>query len=283
MPRYFLVLIFVVVLSGCGGSSDDALIKKQINLNQSAAEELAKVKDASGAKQLLTNYGKERQKMMQKITDMIKSVPKEKVESIIQRLNREVRPSQEKLDDALADFNKRMIEGKSFPQVVMETSMGPVKIELFDDLAPITVKNFLKYVDEQYFDGTIFHRVISDFMIQGGGFEPGSLKKEKKTGAPIENESYNGMINDRGTLAMARTSDPNSATAQFFINVKNNGFLNKIQAQDGYGYAVFGRVIDGMDVVDKIKEVETTTRGGHEKVPVQDVVIKSILRVEKKK
>jgi cyclophilin family peptidyl-prolyl cis-trans isomerase len=166
------------------------------------------------------------------------------------------------------------------PVVVMETSMGTVKIELFESRAPITVKNFLAYVDDEFYDGTIFHRVIPDFMIQGGGFEPGM--KQKKTRAPVKNESTNGLANDRYTLAMARTGDPNSATAQFFINVKNNDFLNRANAQDKVGYAVFGKVIEGMDVVDKIRYVETGKRGDHGDVPKEDVIIKSIRRVEKK-
>jgi cyclophilin family peptidyl-prolyl cis-trans isomerase len=163
------------------------------------------------------------------------------------------------------------------PVVEIDTSMGKIKVELFADKSPITVKNFLKYVDDKHYDGTIFHRVISNFMIQGGGMVPGL--KEKKTGEPIKNESSNGLSNKRGTLAMARTNDPDSATAQFFINVKDNPFLNK--SENSAGYAVFGRVIDGMDVVDKIKEVKTGAQGGHKDVPSQDVVIRAIKRVAK--
>lgn len=167
------------------------------------------------------------------------------------------------------------------PVVVMETSMGTVKIELNQAKAPNTVKNFLAYVDDKHYDGTIFHRVIPDFMIQGGGFTP--AMKEKRTKAPIRNESSNGLENDRGTLAMARTGDPHSATSQFFINVKGNDFLNRSKAPDGVGYAVFGKVIDGMDVVDKIRFVDTTTVRGQKDVPIEPVVIKSIRRVEKEK
>lgn len=162
------------------------------------------------------------------------------------------------------------------PVVVMKTSMGTIKIELFEDKAPITVKNFLQYVDDKHFDNTIFHRVIEDFMIQGGGFGPGL--KEKKTREPIKNESSNGLSNKRGTLAMARTSEPDSASAQFFVNVKDNDFLDKAKARDKVGYCVFGRVLEGMDVVDKIKVVSTTTRGGHRDVPEKDVVIESVKR-----
>lgn len=168
---------------------------------------------------------------------------------------------------------------KKNPVVVMETSMGSIKIELYADKAPGTVKNFLNYVDDKFYDGTVFHRVIPTFMIQGGGMEPGL--KEKKTKEPIKNESDNGVSNERGTIAMARTNQPNSATAQFFINVKNNDFLDKVKARDGVGYCVFGKVIDGMDVVDKIKAVETGSQGGHDDVPVKDVVIKSVRRADK--
>jgi cyclophilin family peptidyl-prolyl cis-trans isomerase len=164
------------------------------------------------------------------------------------------------------------------PQVLIETSMGKIKVELFQDKSPVTVKNFLKYVDKKFYDGLIFHRVIPDFMIQGGGFAPG-LKKEKETADPIKNEAGNGVKNERGTLAMARTGDPDSATAQFFINLKYNDFLDRAKARDGFGYAVFGRVVEGMDVVDAIAKVETADQGPHEKVPVKDVVIKSIRRV----
>jgi peptidyl-prolyl cis-trans isomerase B (cyclophilin B) len=162
------------------------------------------------------------------------------------------------------------------PQVVITTSQGTIKAELFEDKAPISVKNFLDYVDENFYDGTIFHRVISNFMIQGGGFEPGM--KQKKNKAPIKNESGNRVSNERGTLAMARTNVPDSATSQFFINTVDNAFLNKSQAGDGVGYAVFGKVVEGLDVVDKIKAVKTANKGGHGDVPVQDVVIQSIRR-----
>ncbi len=165
------------------------------------------------------------------------------------------------------------------PVVVLDTSMGAIKIELFEQKAPITVKNFLQYVDDKFYDGVIFHRVIPDFMIQGGGMEAGL--KEKKTRAPIKNEAGNGISNERGTIAMARTSEPDSASAQFFINLKNNTFLDRANADDKVGYAVFGRVLEGMEVVDKIARVETGTRGGHKAVPVQDVVIKSARRAPK--
>jgi cyclophilin family peptidyl-prolyl cis-trans isomerase len=165
------------------------------------------------------------------------------------------------------------------PVVVMETSAGTVKIELFEDKAPVSVKNFLAYVEDKHYDGTIFHRVIEDFMIQGGGFEPGL--KEKKTKDPIKNESNNGVSNLRGTIAMARTNVPDSATSQFYINVKDNKGLDG--ADDKAGYAVFGKVTEGMDVVDKIKVVKTGSKMGFRDVPVEDVVIKSIRLVKDKK
>jgi peptidyl-prolyl cis-trans isomerase B (cyclophilin B) len=160
--------------------------------------------------------------------------------------------------------------------VVMETSLGTMTIELDGDKAPVTVSNFLGYVDDKFYDGTIFHRVIPNFMVQGGGFEPGM--RQKKTKATIANESSNGLVNKRGTLAMARTSAPNSATSQFFINVVDNAFLDKAQAQDGVGYCVFGRVTEGLDVLDKIKAVPTGSRAGHGDVPLKDVTIVSVRR-----
>ena len=160
------------------------------------------------------------------------------------------------------------------PIVIMETSLGAVKIELWADKAPDTVKNFLTYVDEKFFDDTIFHRVIPGFMIQGGGFTKDM--EQKKTHAAIKNEASGEVRNARGTLAMARTGNPHSATAQFFVNVADTRFLDKDKAQDGWGYAVFGKVIEGMDVVDKIVAVKTKTSGMFENVPVDPVVIKSI-------
>jgi peptidyl-prolyl cis-trans isomerase A (cyclophilin A) len=159
------------------------------------------------------------------------------------------------------------------PVVVMETSLGNIKIELFQKEAPISVKNFLEYTNSGFYNGTIFHRVISGFMIQGGGFTPDMTPK--KANAPIKNEATNGLKNDRGTIAMARTSDPNSATAQFFINVVDNANLNRPNP-DGNGYAVFGKVTEGMDVVDKIRSVKTGTNRGFRDVPDPVVMIKSV-------
>ena len=157
-------------------------------------------------------------------------------------------------------------------QVDLETSKGTIRVELDEAKAPISSKNFLEYVDSGHYDGTVFHRVIPGFMVQGGGFEPGM--KQKPTGAEIENEANNGLKNDNYTVAMARTSAPHSATAQFFINVANNGFLNHTApSAQGWGYAVFGKVINGTDVVDKIKAVKTGRKGFHDDVPLEDVVI----------
>jgi cyclophilin family peptidyl-prolyl cis-trans isomerase len=155
------------------------------------------------------------------------------------------------------------------PKVLFETSLGKFTVELDQKKAPITVENFLGYVRAGHFDGTIFHRVIPGFMVQGGGFD--AQLNQKRVGPPIVNEAKNGLRNERGTIAMARTNDPNSATAQFFVNTVNNDFLNKKTGSDGY--AVFGRVVSGMDVVDKIEKVRTATRNGMENVPVEPVTV----------
>jgi len=156
--------------------------------------------------------------------------------------------------------------------VKLHTNHGTITLELDAEKAPKTVENFLQYVRDGFFDGTIFHRVIDGFMIQGGGFEPGMT--QKPTRDAIENEAANGLKNEAYTVAMARTPNPNSATAQFFINVANNSFLNFTSpTPQGYGYAVFGKVVEGMDVVDKIKKVKTGSRSGHQDVPLEDVVI----------
>jgi peptidyl-prolyl cis-trans isomerase B (cyclophilin B) len=156
--------------------------------------------------------------------------------------------------------------------VKLHTNMGVIGIELDAAKAPATVANFLQYVKDGFYDNTIFHRVIEGFMIQGGGFEPGM--KQKKTRATVKNEADNGLKNDKYTVAMARTSDPHSATAQFFINAADNAFLNhSAQTSQGWGYCVFGRVVEGKDVVDKIRKVVTGSSGMHQDVPVDDVVI----------
>jgi peptidyl-prolyl cis-trans isomerase B (cyclophilin B) len=156
--------------------------------------------------------------------------------------------------------------------VKLHTNFGVISIELDADKAPVTVANFLEYVKSGAFDNTIFHRVIDDFMIQGGGFQPGM--KQKETRSPIKNEADNGLKNEKYTVAMARTSDPHSATAQFFINVGNNTFLNHTAPNaQGWGYAVFGRVVEGTDIVDQIRKVKTGSRGMHQDVPVDDVII----------
>ena len=202
-------------------------------------------------------------------------------------------PNENKSDDNdSVDHNSVDISSK----IVIETNMGEIKVELHPETAPITVANFLDYIDQKHFDGTIFHRVMSNFMIQGGGFElKNDVPTEKETGDGIQNESARTKKNLRGTLAMARTSDPHSATAQFFINVVDNPSLDHPDTTDGYGYAVFGEVIDGMEVVNKIKMVEVGTgylnslrpdgrvaSGPHQNVPLIDpVVIKSIRREPK--
>ncbi len=169
-------------------------------------------------------------------------------------------------------------EGKN-PMVLISTSMGDIKVELNEEKAPVTVKNFLAYVNDKFYDGTIFHRVIPDFMIQGGGFDKDM--NQKPTKAPIKNEAGNGLKNEVGTIAMARTNVVDSATAQFFINVKDNAFLNhRDESAAGFGYAVFGKVVDGLDVVHKIEHVATTTKGANQNVPTEPVIIKSITVVK---
>jgi cyclophilin family peptidyl-prolyl cis-trans isomerase len=173
---------------------------------------------------------------------------------------------------------REMTEEKN-PQVVMETSMGTVKIELFKDKAPISTRNFLSYVKDAYYDGTIFHRVIKTFMVQGGGMDVDM--QPKKTKFAIKNEATNGLKNTRGTLAMARTSVVDSATSQFFINVVDNAFLDHTgKTPDRFGYAVFAQVVEGMDVVDAIREVKTGNKNGHGDVPVEPVFINSIRLIE---
>jgi peptidyl-prolyl cis-trans isomerase B (cyclophilin B) len=168
---------------------------------------------------------------------------------------------------------------KANPMVTMKTTKGDITIELYPDKAPNTVANFLSYVDKKFYDGLIFHRVMANFMIQGGGFNKDMVRKEG--GAAIQNEADNGLSNLRGTIAMARTGDPHSATSQFFINVKDNPALDfkTKNPPSGWGYCVFGKVIDGMDAVDKIRQVTVTTKAGNENVPVDPIVITKIYRL----
>lgn len=168
------------------------------------------------------------------------------------------------------------------PRVLLETSMGDIEIELYEKEAPITVENFLKYVKKGHYDETIFHRIIPNFVVQGGGMT--EAMKEKPTDKPIKNESTNGLKNEKMTLSMARTRDPDSATSQFYINLKHNKPLNRAEAQDGYGYCVFGIVVSGEDVVNKMAAVPTTNRGPHQDVPKDPIILKkaTILNGEKK-
>ena len=173
---------------------------------------------------------------------------------------------------------EKKMEKQANPAVIMETSEGTITIELWADKAPETVKNFLRYTDERFYDGTIFHRVIDNFMIQGGGFAADMRRKE--THEPIRNEAAGELKNDRGTIAMARTRDIVSATSQFFINLKDNNFLNHSDnTPRGFGYAVFGKVIEGMEVVDRIAKVKTTTSGPYRDVPAKPVIIKNVERL----
>lgn len=159
--------------------------------------------------------------------------------------------------------------------VTMRTTFGEITLELDAERAPLTVANFLEYARNGHYDGTIFHRVINNFMIQGGGFD--TDMRQKPTGEPIRNEADNGLTNDYGTIAMARTMDPHSATAQFFINVKDNDFLNhSAKTAQGWGYTVFGKLVAGEDVLEKIRTVPTTSRGGHQDVPEETVIIEAV-------
>ncbi|MBS7829021.1 peptidyl-prolyl cis-trans isomerase [Wohlfahrtiimonas chitiniclastica] len=161
--------------------------------------------------------------------------------------------------------------------IKFHTNQGSFTVELDHENAPVTAENFLQYAKDGFFEGTLFHRVIPGFMVQGGGLEPGMIDKRDGQRAPIQNEANNGLKNVRGSLAMARTMDPHSATNQFFINTVDNGFLNfKSETPQGWGYAVFGKVIDGMDVIDAIEKVETTSRRGHGDVPVEDIIIERV-------
>ena len=187
-----------------------------------------------------------------------------------------------------ADSNKKQVTtnnktekstSNKMTNVVIETTMGNITVELNEEKAPVTVANFLKYVNNGFYTNTIFHRVINGFMIQGGGMD--ANMQEKTTFSPIKLESNNGLKNDRGTIAMARTQVPDSATSQFFINLKNNDFLNfKEPTMQGYGYAVFGKVVSGMEVVDKIAVVKTGSKGYHDDVPVQAITIKNVTVVK---
>ena len=170
-------------------------------------------------------------------------------------------------------------QAKETDMVIIKTTLGDIKVKLAADKAPLTVANFLAYVDSKHYDGTIFHRVIDGFMIQGGGFD--KEMRQKPTKAPIKNEAANGLLNKRGTLAMARTAIVDSATSQFFINVKDNGFLDfRAPNPQGFGYCVFGEVVEGLDVVDQIKGVRTATKAGMSDVPLETVEILSVTRVQ---
>jgi len=165
--------------------------------------------------------------------------------------------------------------GTKTMNISMKTNHGTIILELYPEKAPITVKNFVSYIEDGFFNGTIFHRVIPGFMIQGGGFVPGMTQKETK--ANIKNEADNGLSNDIGTIAMARTPDPDSASSQFFINAKDNGFLNySAPTAQGWGYCVFGKVTEGMDIVQNIEKTATSSSGGHQDVPVEDVIIEEV-------
>ena len=195
--------------------------------------------------------------------------------SVVAAATQQQQPLQENASNELASFSG-LLKRSSNPVVVISTNKGDIVIELFEEEARQSVRNFLYYVNSGYYTGTIFHRVIPDFMIQGGGFTD-SMQKKSGLADTIENEADNGLKNERGTLAMARTQDPHSATSQFFINTKDNDFLDfKVKNRSGWGYAVFGRVIQGMDIVEAIEGSETTARSGYRDVPEQAVIMESV-------
>ncbi len=182
-------------------------------------------------------------------------------------------------DNATQSNGEKMAANTTNPKVKIETTLGDIVLELDAQNAPVSTQNFMTYVKAGHYDGTIFHRVIPNFMIQGGGMNPDM--SEKETRAPIKNEANNSLKNERGTVAMARTNDPHSATSQFFINVKDNGFLNFTREDmQGWGYAVFGKVVEGMDVVDKIEAVKTGNKGYHQDVPQEPVIMKKVTVIE---
>jgi cyclophilin family peptidyl-prolyl cis-trans isomerase/outer membrane murein-binding lipoprotein Lpp len=263
-----------LLLAGCGESANDTLVKDILAVHDQLATDIDKAEDPPAYTQAM-NQANER---IMAVSKRLQAMSPERQKAFQASYGKQLSDSDLRLQEAMARYRKRLVAGPH-PVVVIDTSEGPIRVELYEKLAPITVQNFLSYVNDKFYDGTIFHRVIPNFMIQGGGFEPGM--KEKTPRAPITNESSNGLSNERGTIAMARTNVADSATAQFYINVRDNPNLDKAMAQDGVGYAVFGKVIDGMDVVDKIKAVPTAQRGGHGDVPVQDVMIKSVRREQK--
>jgi len=169
------------------------------------------------------------------------------------------------------------MEEQNFPIVLIETMLGELKVELWDHRAPITTDNFIRYVKEKFYEGTIFHRVISNFMIQGGGLTPDMREKQAGLRLPIKNEANSGLKNDRGTISMARTNEIDSATSQFFINVNDNDFLNhKNETPKGFGYSVFGRIVEGMELVDLISKTKTSTIGPYSDVPAKPILIESV-------
>ncbi len=262
-------LLLSLLVFGCGGPGPEKEISKEIDAaNDEYIEEVRKASGVDAVMELAARCEARKAKALARLEQL----SPERRKTATATINKATEASRERQEQAAEEAPRLLRKGPN-PLVLMETSLGPIRLELYERAAPRTVENFLRYVDEKFYDGTIFHRVMSDFMIQGGGLEPGL--KEKPTHKPIGNEAYNGLSNLRGTVAMARTSDRDSATAQFFINLKNNYQLNR-------EYAVFGEVTEGMDVVDKIRSVAVRDRGDYEKVPVEDVVIKSVRRVEKK-
>lgn len=271
-------LLCCLLAGGCGGRGPEWDVAKEVN---EANEQLTEV--ARKANQIDLDAYREAQRRFEerKANALAKldGLSPERRKEAMATIGKLTIQSRDRMNEATAYAPWHLKSGPN-PVVVMETSLGTLRIALFRRAAPVTVKNFLRYVDEKFYDGTLFHRVVTHSLIQGGGYEPGL--KEKKTHAPIPSESYNELGNDRGTVAMARTPEPDSATTQFFINVTDNPGLDRARSDDGYGYTVFGRVLDGADVVDKIRGAKTHSVGGHENVPVEDIIIKSVRREDPK-
>ncbi len=273
--RFAVAMLLGATVAGCY-SRQDSIKRSLKTLNNNTAASVEEAQSVEELRKVLNKYVESKASILTQIKD----IPKPELSKFARELSEDVSESDAALRAALEKKTEGLLDGTYKPVVKIETSMGDIEVELYEKLAPETVKNFLKYVKDGHYDGTVFHRVIKGFMIQGGGFEPGM--KEKKGRESIRNESGNGLSNKRGTIAMARTTHPHSASDQFFINAVDNVPLDKISAMDKWGYTVFGKVKDGMDVVDKIRSVKTGRRGGYSDVPEQDVVIQSVRRIDMK-
>lgn len=279
--RPAMLALSLIVFAGCSSKPDPVEKKyaeQQIQFYADLNADLAKADKPGDVAAAVRKFEEGRRKSHG--DSMPLNLDPKKVQEYVAKLDKKMEQNEQEFNAILVKLHAKYTDSPDNPRVVFETVAGPITVELFEKVAPITVKNFLDYVDAKHYDGTIFHRVMPEFMIQGGGFTPDM--KELPTKKGIANESDNLLPNRRGYLAMARTNVPDSASAQFFINVVDNPPLDRLNAQDGVGYAVFGKVVDGMDAVDKIRAVKTGEKDGHQNVPTESVVIKSAKRVEKK-